>query len=315
MARYRIGIDLGGTNIAAALVGEDYSIVRRLSVPTDLPRDPASGCDSMAHLCRRLCEEEGIALSALASVGIGSPGLVQEGVVLRADNIGFFGVPLAEMMQERLGCSVTVHNDANAAALGELLAGAGKGCTSLVILTLGTGVGGGVIIDGKILRGCNGAAGEIGLLTVIPGGKPCACGLRGCLEAYCSATALIESTKEAMAAHRGRALWQVAPTLAEVTGKTAWDAMRLGDSAATALVDAYLDLLAVGVSNLIFLLQPEVICIGGGISGEGEALLAPLRERVYGENPYRAVRCPTLVRACLGNDAGIVGAAFAHLHT
>ena len=123
MARYRIGIDLGGTNIAAALVGEDYSIVRRLSVPTDLPRDPASVCDSMAHLCRRLCEEEGIALSALASVGIGSPGLVQEGVVLRADNIGFFGVPLAEMMQERLGCSVTVHNDANAAALGELLAG------------------------------------------------------------------------------------------------------------------------------------------------------------------------------------------------
>jgi glucokinase len=310
MAHYRIGIDLGGTNIAAGIVDEDFRLIRRASIKTAIPRSAEEITDDIAALCRRLCEEEGIDFADIEKIGIGSPGIILNGVVKAAENLFFFNVPLAKMLEERTGKPVVLRNDGNAAALGELVAGSGKGCQSLVAFTLGTGVGGGIVIDGKVIEGFNGAAGETGHIIVKAGGRPCACGNKGCLEAYCSATAIKKATREAMEAHPESYLHTLAPTPDAVNGKTAFDGKRAGDPAATQVVDEFIEMLAVGVASLIQLLQPQVVCIGGGIAKEGEYLLEPLRERVrvltYADTLEEN---PVIVGATLGNDAGIIGAA------
>jgi len=310
MGHYRIGVDLGGTNIAAGIVNETNQIIRKGSVKTALPRPADAICRDIDGLCRRLCEEAGIAFAQIESIGIGSPGIICKGVVSRADNLGFRDVPLADMVSALTGKPVSLKNDGNAAALGELIAGSGVGCSSLVALTLGTGVGGGIILDGKIVEGFNGAAGEVGHIVIAAGGNLCACGNRGCLEAYCSATALIKATRKAMEDHPESLLHAFASSYDAVNGRTAFDAMRAGDAVAAAVVDEFITMLAIGVSSLIQLLQPEVVCIGGGISKEGEALLSPLREKVWAQTyPGAGGARPKLVAATLGNDAGIIGAA------
>ncbi len=310
MSSYRIGIDLGGTNIAAGIVDDDNRLLIKRSVKTALPRPAEAICRSMADLCLRLCHDYGILFEEIRSIGIGSPGIIAGGVVSRADNLGFREVPLADMLAKLTHKPVSLKNDGNAAALGEWIAGSGNGCHSLIALTLGTGVGGGIILNGKILEGFNGAAGEVGHIVVKAGGRPCVCGNRGCLEAYCSATALKNMTKEAMLAHPESALHTLAPTWEEVNGKTAFDGMRLGDPTATAVVEEYVHVLANGIASLIQLFQPEIVCLGGGISREGETLMAPLREAVYAITyPGARNARPQLVTARLGNDAGIVGAA------
>lgn len=310
----RIGIDFGGTNIAVGIVDENYKIKYKTSAPTLLGRPVDEMVTDMAALCLECAEKSGLSMEEVESVGIASPGVInsQTGVVEYYCNMDLYNYPLAEKLRAALGGydRIFAGNDANAAALGEAVAGAAKGAVSAVMITLGTGVGGGVILGGKIYDGFNFSAAELGHVVIKAGGRPCPCGRRGCFEQYSSASALIRDTKEAMEAHPESALWHIAPTLDKVNGKTAFDGMRAGDPTACTVVENYISDLALGLTNMVNIFQPEILCIGGGICGEGEGLRAPLEERVMAEQYAKTTPKKTkLVIAALGNDAGIVGAA------
>ena len=305
-----LGIDLGGTNVAAAVVDREGTILGRASLPT--PRGAEAVADQMAAASLAAAEAAGLTLEGVASVGIGSPGAIDPtaGVVKFWSNLDFEDVPLGEMMAARLGKEIWLENDANAAALGEYVAGAGKGSRSLVLITLGTGVGGGAVLDGRLYTGFNHAGLEVGHMVIQHGGRPCTCGRLGCFEAYCSATALIRRTRQVMEGEKGSLLWQLAGDLEHVNGRTPFDAAARGDAAGGKLIDEYIEYLACGVASLVNIFQPEVLCVGGGPSAQGETLLAPVRyildREDYARNNVRRTR---LMGAALGNDAGIIGAA------
>ena len=310
--KYYVGIDLGGTFIKAGVVDEQYNILAKASIPSQVDGDAEGLADRMAECAGKAMAELGLTIDDIAAVGVGTPGAVDSktGLVVYANNLGFVNVPLQEYLEKRLHTSVYLENDANVAAYGEFLAGAAAGVQDAVVVTLGTGVGGGVIIDGKIYTGFNQFAGELGHMVIEYNGWPCTCGRKGCIEAYSSATGLIKMTRLAMEANPDSKLWEVAPTLEEVNGKTAFDAMRLGDEAGTAVVDKYIAYLGSALANYVNIFQPEVILIGGGICKEGETLLAPLR-KIMSEEAYSIPGQPTceLRRCVLGNDAGTIGAA------
>ena len=316
---YRIGIDLGGTNIAVGLVNEKYEIVKKVSEPTlAATRTAEQIADKMVELCLGACQGAGVSLSDVEAIGVACPGAVDtvKGVVGYCNNFSFEYFPVVEMLRLKTGIeNVHAENDANAAAWGEAIAGAARGTKSSVMVTLGTGVGGGVITDGKLLSGFNFAGGELGHMVIERGGVPCTCGRRGCWEAYSSATALVRMTKEKIEECRetGRKtlMSELAAKRGSINGRIAFDAMRAGDAPALEVVDTYISYLACGITNIINIFRPEVISLGGGISGEREALLTPLlplvnREKYGGEIPPDT----RVVIAELGNDAGIIGAAF-----
>ena len=306
--RYAIGVDLGGTNIAVGLVDEKFNIVDKVSVPTNAPRPAEEIVKDMAEAATLLSQRNNV---RVVGIGIGSPGIISGGVVRSAANLKFKNVPLRGMMEAATGLTCALGNDANVAALGENAVGSGKDAESFVMVTLGTGVGGGIIQNGKIIEGFNGAGAEIGHFLLQPGGRQCGCGKKGCFEAYCSASGLIQDTKEAMAAHPGCGIAKLCGGDPEkINGKTAFDAMRDGDAVGKEVVDTFIYRLALGVSNIITLLQPEVLAIGGGISREGETLLEPLREIAYANSYFDSTTPRTkIVAATLRGDAGIVGAA------
>ena len=308
--KYYIGIDLGGTNIAAGVVDESCKIIARASTPTKRPRSCADISEDMARVAREAASAAGISLEDVEYIGVGAPGTVnsETGRIEYSNNLDFYDEPLAEYIESKTGRRVYIENDANAAALGEFIAGAAKGRSSAVCITLGTGVGGGIIIDGKIYSGFNFAGAEIGHMVIEVDGAPCTCGRRGCFEAYSSATGLIRMTKEAMDADPGSKMHEMMGD--HVSGRLAFNAMRAGDKSAKAVVDKYIKYLAAGISNVINIFQPEVLCIGGGVCNEGDALMIPLREAVR-EQVYskRSQRNTEILRASLGNDAGIIGAA------
>lgn len=314
---YRIGIDLGGTNIAAGIVDKDLNLLYTASVPTGADRDGALIMDDMADLCRKLCADHDIALSEIESIGIASPGIANHdtGVVEYANNLPFRKFPIAQMLRDRLGIErIRLENDANAAAWGEAVAGAAKGTTNSIMITLGTGVGGGIIIDNKVYSGFNYAGAELGHIVIEVNGAPCSCGRKGCWEAYSSATGLIRMTKEKIEecekAGRPTLMKKMAEEKGKISGRTAFDAKRAGDEAAAEVVDKYVLYLAEGLSNIVNIFQPEVVSLGGGVSNEGDYLLDLLmpriRERVYGGNIVLATK---ICVAKLGNNAGIIGAA------
>ncbi len=313
---YRIGVDLGGTNIAVGVVDKEGRLVKKTSTPTLASRPAEEIVADMARLCRELCSEIGCGIEDIEGVGIASPGTVdsENGVVLYANNIPFKGFPVAKILSEMLDgkVKVSVANDANAAAWGEAVAGAAKGTSNSVMITLGTGVGGGIVIDNRLYSGFNGAGGELGHTVIEFGGVPCSCGRLGCWEAYSSATALIRMTKEKIEECRAQSRPTLMADAEKVSGRTACDAMRAGDEAAKEVYDKYIRYLACGLANMINIFQPEVISLGGGISGEGQSLIDSLmpiiRECQYGSEetglPLTQIRI-----AKLGNDAGIIGAA------
>lgn len=312
---YRLGIDLGGTNIAVAVVDENYNIVGRAKVKTDAHRPAEEICDSIAEASRQAVKEAGLKIEDIASAGIGTPGSVipSEGIVTYANNFtGFNNLPLCAMLKDRLGIDIYIENDANAAAYGEYLAGAGVGTNDFVAVTLGTGVGGGVIIGGKMLLGSNFAGGELGHTVLHMDGEPCTCGRRGCFEAYASATALIKQTERAMAENKDSLMWELTEKSGgKVNGRTAFDAMRKGDKAATEVVNNYCRYVAEGVCNIMNIFQPDLLCIGGGISNEKENLTNPVNELVRRDIYTRHTETKDRICAAkLGNDAGIIGAAF-----
>lgn len=309
---FTIGIDLGGTNIVAAVVDEKYNIIAKAKTPTAVPRSAELIFDDIAKVCKEAVEKAGITMNDISSVGLGTPGTVNsDGVIEFANNLNFDNVPAKDMIIERLGDKpVYVANDANCAALGEAYAGCGNGAKNFIAVTLGTGVGSGVIIDGKIVTGVNNAGGECGHMVIVVDGEACTCGRHGCWEAYASATALINQTKKAMEQYPDSVMHQLAKEEGKVSGKTAFDAMRRGDIAGIKVVDQYIKYVACGIINLVNALQPEIICVGGGICNEGETLLRPLRRYIEAErySVYSKIQTKIL-KAELGNDAGIIGAA------
>ncbi len=309
---YSIGIDLGGTNIATAVVDENYKIIGKGHLPTNAPRDGYEVAKDMIRTAETACADAGITMADISWIGVGTPGAVNpdNGVIETAANLGFYGVPMKKYVEELSGKLCFIENDANAAACGEYIAGAGKSYKHLVAITLGTGVGGGVIIDGKIFSGSNGYGAELGHEVIIMDGEPCTCGRNGCWEAYASATALIRQTKRAMMDHSESKMWEIAGSLENVNGKTAFDGMRAEDPAAKAVCDKYIEYVGCGIVNMINIFQPEILCIGGGISKEKDNLTVPIREYVERNVFTRKTDKRTVITtAQLGNDAGIIGAA------
>ena len=307
-----IGIDLGGTNIAAGLVTDDGKIVLKDSVPTRKERHYSEVIRDMATLAKSLIERAGLSESDVRAVGIGCPGTVdrENGVVVYSNNIVMDHVPMREEFRKHLDLPVYLENDANAAAYGEYVATA-KGKDSFVFITLGTGVGGGIVLGGKIYRGFNGAGAELGHMSIVMDGVPCTCGKRGCFESYASVTALIRETREELERSPDSAMHAWVSEHGKISGRTAFECARKGDPAAIRVRDAYLRYVAEGVSNIINMLQPEVLAIGGGISKEGDALLLPVSELVRRDDFNKHMPKTELRIATLFNDAGIVGAALA----
>ena len=310
---YYLGVDLGGTNIAVGVVDENYRIIARANRKTHVPCTPDEICDQIAGTVFDALENANIDSGSLKYIGIGTPGAVNRdtGVVEYANNLHFTNLELKKLLKDRVRKEIIIENDANAAAYGEYKAGVLKGTKNALAITLGTGVGSGIIIDGKIYAGTNFSAGEMGHMVIAAGGRQCTCGRKGCWEAYASATGLINMTKEEMQkTGKSSEMWKIAGSLGKVDGRTAFDAMRKGDGAAKKVVDEYIYYLACGIINCINILEPDKLCIGGGISNEGETLLAPLREYVARENYAKHSKVQTIVcKAKLGNDAGIIGAA------
>ena len=305
---YRIGIDLGGTNIAVGVVNENYEIVAHHSVPTGASRPAEEVIRDMGDAVEAVLVKAGVSIDQCESMGIGSPGNCdsERGVVARAYNLGWFDVPVCAMLQERFGIPVRLSNDANCAALAETVAGAAIGCKNMVLITLGTGVGGGIIIDGKIYAGMRSAGAELGHMLLVLDGEPCTCGRKGCWETYASATALIRQAKKAAADHPESLLAQAE----EITGLAVFQAADKGDAVAQAVIDQYCVYVAAGFTDLVNSLAPEMILLGGGISRQGERILAPMREYVmnncFGQKDGAI---PVIKAAALGNEAGIIGAA------
>jgi len=305
---YKIGIDIGGTNIVGAVVDMNGEIVVKKTIPTLSERDNGLIIADIIALCKSLV---GDSPSDIKSIGIGSPGIVnpEKGTVVNAANLGFDDVPLLKMINVELDYPLHIGNDANCAALGESVFGAAKGSRHSVTVTLGTGVGGGVIIDGSIYSGAFFGAGEVGHHIICIGGELCGCGMKGCWEAYASANALIRDTIKAAKDNPLSHINQLIDNdLEGVCAKTAFDAALAGDDVAIAVVERYIDYLCAGLINIINILEPQVVVIGGGVSGQGDGLIEAIEARMD-KFALLGERNVKFVVAKLGNDAGVIGAA------
>ena len=309
--KYCIGVDLGGTNIAVGLVDVDGKrILAKKSTPTNAPRPCTEISKDIAKLCEALCLDEGIKMQDLSWIGIATPGVVKDSTVIGAVNLGWTNEPFGKILNEITGVSTYVANDANAAAFAEAVWGVGEGEDSLVAITLGTGVGGGIVLDGKIIEGINGFAAELGHIVIDAGGRSCGCGKRGCFESYCSASAIIKEAKRMMSLCPNSKMWELCGGNADnMNGKIPFDAYRAGDYAATVVVKDFANYLAIGVANMVNIFQPAVVCIGGGISHEGDALIELLNDNVTANTFGTADSRTKLKIAKFKNDAGIIGAA------
>ncbi len=316
---YYIGVDLGGTNIAVGIVDENDKIIKKGSVPTKPERGADAIVADMAALSKSLLADLGVPLSQVAWAGVATPGTAdsERGVVVYANNIPFLDYPLAANLSSLLdGVPVHIENDANAAAKAEAIAGVAKGVKYSVMITLGTGLGGGIVLDGEVYSGFNFAGAELGHMVIEKDGRQCSCGRRGCWEAYSSATGLVNITKDRIADSRkaGRKTIMedmIGGDISKVSARTAFSAMKQGDEVASEVVDEYIGYLACGLGNIINIFQPEVLSIGGGICGEGDYLLKPLKEKLFFKETYTKEGTPQtrIEIAALGNDAGIIGAA------
>lgn len=308
--QYYVGIDLGGTFIKAGIVGKNGKILAKEKAPTQGEQGAETVAKNIADVIRLLLEKTGISTDEIIGVGMGVPGMIdsKKGEVVYSSNLKWRHFPIAKAVESLSGLPVKIANDANVAALGEAKFGAAKGCRDVVLLTLGTGVGGGVLVNGQLMEGNCSAGAELGHMVIEGNGKSCTCGRKGCLEAYASATALIRDTKETMQAHPESLMWEVG-SLEDVDGKTAF-AYRDKDVYAKRVVDDYIRCLGFGIVNFANVFRPEKILLGGGVCAEGENLIRPLRQimdrDLFGGDMGPAV--PVDI-ASLGNSAGILGAA------
>lgn len=307
---FYLGIDIGGMTVKGIVTDREGQVKSDGSVPTDSNKGADAMCANIAGLIDGLLERAKIDKSQIIGAGVGCPGIIdsQNGVVVFAGNLKLKNYPLASEIEKRTGLKVKLTNDANAAALGEAKFGSGKKYKNSILVTLGTGVGGGIVIDGKLFEGGKSAGTEIGHTVIVENGKKCTCGRRGCFEAYASATALMEQTREAMEGNRNSEMWK-GYDLTTVTGKTPF-AYYDRDLTAKLVVDKYISHLACGIINLANIFRPEVVMLGGGVSEQGEALTKPLQKildnELMGGTEYAPVK---VVKAQLGSRAGAYGAA------
>lgn len=309
--KYYVGIDLGGTFIKGGIVNEKGEIIVCDKTPTEVEKGDKGVAKNIASLALDLLSRAGITTADVEGLGIGSPGMIDsaEGNVVYANNLGWNNFKICDELSSLLGgIKVKIGNDANVAALGEVKFGAAKEHNSIVMITLGTGVGGGVVVDGKMIEGNKGAGAELGHIVIVHGGEQCSCGRKGCFEAYSSATALIRDTKRAMQAHPDSKMWEIG-SLDAVNGKTVFDYAPV-DEYAKEVVDNYVKYLACGLVNYANIFRPEVILLGGGVCAQGDNLIKPL-QKIFDTEIYagdKGPRVPILV-AELGNNAGLLGAA------
>ena len=306
-----IGIDIGGMSIKGAAVDSNGRVYEKFSMPFIKGEDGEITIRKLAEIVKEYIAANGLN-NKIAGIGIGSPGTldVKNGIVNYANNLGWNDLHVADIMHEILPYPIRLTNDANAASLGEAKYGAGKSYQTIIMLTLGTGVGGGIIIDGKLFEGNEGKGGELGHTVVVVDGEPCTCGRRGCLEAYASATALIRETKKAMRLNKRSLMWKVCPEIDLVGGKVVFEAVSQGDPAAIKVLDEYVKYLGEGILNYCNIFRPNVIVLSGGIANAGPALFdrvnAYIKERNYG---YKMTPEVKVVPAELGYDSGKIGAA------
>lgn len=308
-----IGIDLGGTNIAVGLVDESGKILAQDSMPTLASRAYEEIVKDMVELSEKVVAKAGYIMKDVKGVGIGCPSAVDNstGEVIYTANIpSFVNIPLAKEFQKYYDIPVALENDANAAAYGEYIVN-GENAKVFVAVTLGTGVGGGIILNGKIFDGSNGAGVEIGHMPLVHNGIRCSCGNRGCWEAYASVTALVKQTKVAIAKHPESLMKKIADERGIVNGRTAFDAAKRGDAVASEVVKKYIEYIANGIVGIVNIFQPEKVVISGGISKEGDYLIKPITEYVRKYDYNQFFEPVKIEAATLFNDAGIIGAALA----
>ncbi len=305
-----LGIDLGGTFIKGGIVESTGNIIVSDKIPTERSQGEKHVCENIAGLCNMLIEKSGLNKADVIGIGIGVPGIIDSanGTVVYHGNFGWENFKIAKMVEAIMEFPVKIANDANVAVLGETKFGSGKEYKNTVMLTLGTGVGGGVMIDGKLFEGNRSAGAELGHSVIVAGGELCGCGRRGCIEAYSSASALIRDTKRAMQRCPESKMWEIG-SLDNVTGKTPFD-YKDTDEAAKEVVDNYIEMLGVAITNFANTLRPEAIILGGGVCAEGDNLIKPLQEYLD-KTVYGGERGPEvdIKVAVLENSAGLLGAA------
>ena len=297
--KYHLGLDVGGTNLVAGVMNDEFQILAKCSLPAGAGRSIEEITGDMAAVSSEAVAKAGLTMDDIGSWGIGMPSCVNKktNLLVHANCFGWKNVPIYDFLEPLLPLPVKIDNDANCAAYGEALTGAAQGFDNVLMLTLGTGVGGGIIIDKQIYKGADGMGAELGHTKLVYNGELCTCGQRGCLEAYCSATALIRHAKEA--------------TGKDLDAKMVFDGAKIGDEQCKALVDDYIAHLAAGISSFITIFRPEIIILGGGVANAGDALFRPLNEQLK-ECTFGAseIGVPQVIPATLGNDAGLIGAAF-----
>jgi glucokinase len=312
MKKYALGIDIGGTGTKFGVVNEEGEVLCSSSIPTQQYPIIDEYCNVLCEEMKKLVASQGLQMSDIVGVGCGAPDAnYYSGCIEHATNLPWKGVvPLAKLITECMGVKCTVTNDANAAAQGEMIYGSARGMKNFIVITLGTGVGSGIVIDGKLLYGNDGFAGELGHCKIdhSGAGRMCGCGQKGCIEAYASATAIIRDTKRAMINNRNSKLWEIG-SIDAVNGKTAFDYYET-DADAKAVVDSYIEHLACGITNYANVFRPEAIVLGGGVCAQGDALIKPLK-KILDEDIFAKGLGPKveLLIAKLGNDAGSLGAA------
>lgn len=306
---YCVGVDIGGTSIKVGVIDRDGNILKRGSVKTDVAGGQHKIIADIGNLIWSLIDTQD---RDFVGIGIGCPGAINSatGTVDRAYNLNWENVPLAEQLARHINKPIKVSNDANVAALGETMFGVGRMYSDTIFITLGTGVGGGIIIDNKLYEGNESKGAELGHMVLVVDGEQCTCGRRGCMEAYCSASALIRETKKAMTAHPESAMWKFSAKLDDVDGRTAFECSKQGDKAAIEVVDYFVKYLGEGMLNFANIFRPQAIILGGGVCAQGDYLIYKLKnyckDRNYGF--YGTPRFDILT-AQLGNDAGMIGAA------
>jgi len=310
--KYYVGIDLGGTFIKGGIVDETGDIVYSDKVPTESEKGGDRVAMNIAVLADTLMKHMKLEKEDVIGLGMGVPGMIDSkaGVVIFSGNLQWKDFPIAEKVSTLTGLKVKIANDANVAALGEVKFGAAKGCDNMVMITLGTGVGAGIIAEGMMIEGNKSAGAELGHSVIVVDGEPCSCGRKGCFEAYSSATGLIRMTREAAETHPESKIKQLVEADGRISARTAFNAAKMLDDTGMEVVERYIKHLACGITNTINVFQPDILCIGGGVCNEGDALLLPLKklvaENVYSKNSAKN----TEICICsLGNDAGIIGAA------
>lgn len=310
--KYYVGIDIGGTNISTGIVDENYKIVGKGKLKTNIGRTYEEILADVIETVKLAIADAKLEIDDIRWIGIGCPGTcnTETGVVEYSNNLRWLNVPLLSDIEKAFNKKTYIDNDANVAAYGEYLAGAAKGAQNAVVITLGTGVGAGIIINGRIFSGSNFAGGEIGHTVIVVDGYECTCGRKGCFEAYSSATGLIRMTREAAEAHPESKIKQLVEADGRISARTAFNAAKMLDDTGIEVVDRYIKHLACGITNTINVFQPDILCIGGGVCNEGDTLLLPLKklvaENIYSKNSAKN----TEICICsLGNDAGIIGAA------